>query len=79
MRTEPIERNHERFSDESLRVNEAAKATPDQSKKALRAILETKNDRVRSLPIPKNPIPMEKLAFEKDIINRRLMLIREIA
>lgn len=79
MPTEPIEKNHERFSDEALRVKEVAKATPDQSKKALRTILETKNDRMRSFELPKNPKSREQLESEREIIDRRLTLIRAIA
>lgn len=71
--------NREAYKDADPRLSEAAKASPEKSKAALAVILETKNYRMNAFASPTDPKSREQFDMEKDIINRRLNLIRSMA
>lgn len=71
--------NREVPKDIDPRINEVAKASPEKSKAALAVILETKNYRMNAFASPTDPKSREQFDTEKDIINRRLNLIKSMA
>ncbi len=72
--------NHEAFKDADPRLIEASKASPEQSKERLLAMLTLKDERMTAFVLPNNDAKsQEKLEAEKGIVDRRLELIESMA
>lgn len=71
--------NNERFKEADPRLSEAAKTTPEQSVKALQAVLAAKDKRMEAFATPKGGKDEEQFAVAKTSIDRRLELINSMA
>lgn len=70
--------NNEHFRDADPGLQEAAAATPEQSKAALLALLEAKDKRVQAMNEPEDPRQREQLPIVRQSIDARLELMKSM-